>query len=255
MKQEGVLLGETLKAAKGVEKKWTKHVLDSGCLVFIYDKYRVLMIMDEVINGFGRTGKNFGINHWGVIPDIIVTGKGLSGGYAPLAAVIAHERIYQAFQEGSGLFTHGYTYVEHPLSCAVGLAVQQYIKEHHLIEQCAKRGSYLLEKLSGLTDLPMVGDVRGKGLLLGVEFVKDKEEKTPFEPDLQVQEKVVKKCFRKGLVIVPGIRGNVDGSLGDQLQITPPYIISEEIVDKMVDTIKESIEEVGQEMRKERGNK
>ncbi len=214
----------------------------------ICNKYNILMIVDEVINGFGRTGKNFGINHWNVTPDIIVSGKGLSSGYAPLAAVIAHEKIYDAFLKGSRLFTHGYTYVEHPLSCAIGVAVQEYMKKNNLIERCANMGSYMLEKLSCLQNLPIVGDVRGKGLLLGVEFVKDKEKRTPFERNLQVQEKVVDKCFQKGLVIVPGVPGNVDGSLGDQLQITPPYIITEEIADKMVDTIKESILEVQEEL-------
>jgi len=215
----------------------------------ICDKYNVLMIVDEVINGFGRTGKNFGINHWDVTPDIIVTGKGLSSGYAPLAATIAHERIYDAFLEGSRVFTHGYTYVEHPLSCAVGLAVQEYMGKNNLIERCARMGSYLLEKLSCLKELPIVGDVRGKGLLLGVEFVKDKERRTPFERKLQVQEKVVDRCFEKGLVLVPGIRGNVDGVLGDQLQITPPYIITEEIADEIVDKVEESIIEVQEELK------
>ena len=210
----------------------------------ICDKYNILMIMDEVITGFGRTGKNFGINHWNVIPDIIVTGKGISSGYAPLAAVITHEKIHEAFVKGSGVFTHGYTYVEHPLSCAVGLAVQQYIEMNNLIERAARIGSLMLEKLSRLSELAIVGDIRGKGLLLGIEFVKDKEKKTPFERELQVQERIVERCFEKGLVLVPGVPGNVDGILGDQIQITPPFIISREIMDKLIDILKESIIEV-----------
>lgn len=210
----------------------------------ICDKYNMLMIMDEVITGFGRTGKNFGINHWNVTPDIIVTGKGISSGYAPLAAVIAHERIYDAFVKGSGIFTHGYTYVEHPLSCAIGLAVQQYMEKNNLVERSARIGSLMLKKLARLSELPIVGDVRGKGLLMGVEFVKDKEKKTPFERELQVQEKIVDRCFKKGLVLVPGIPGNVNGILGDQIQITPPYIITEEVMDKSIDILEESIIEV-----------
>ena len=210
----------------------------------ICDKYNILMIMDEVITGFGRTGRNFGINHWDVIPDIIVAGKGISSGYAPLAAVIAHERIYEAFVKGSGVFAHGYTYVEHPLSCAVGLAVQQYIERNNLVERSAHIGSLMLQKLSRLSELPIVGDIRGKGLLLGVEFVKDKGKKTPFKRELQVQEKIVERCFEKGLILVPGVSGNVDGILGDQIQITPPFIISKEVVDKLIDILKESIIEV-----------
>jgi len=214
----------------------------------ICDKYNVLMIVDEIITGFGRTGKNFGINHWNVIPDIIVTGKGISSGYAPLAAVIAHKRIYDAFVKGSGSFTHGHTYAEHPLSCAIGLAVQQYMEKNNLIERSAWIGSLMIEKLSRLGELPMVGDVRGKGLLLGIEFVKNKEKKTPFKRELQVQEKVVDRCFEKGLVLVPGIPGNVDGVLGDQIQITPPYIITEEVMDKSIDILEESIIEVQDEV-------
>jgi adenosylmethionine-8-amino-7-oxononanoate aminotransferase len=210
----------------------------------ICNKYNVLMIVDEVITGFGRTGKNFGINHWDVTPDIIITGKGISSGYAPLAAVITHERIYEAFARGSESFTHGYTYVEHPLSCAIGLAVQQYIEKNNLIERSSRIGSLMLEKLSRLKELPIVGDIRGKGLLLGVELVRDKENKAPFERELQVQEKIVDRCFEKGLVLVPGIPGNVDGISGDQIQITPPYIIDKIIIDKIVEILEESITEV-----------
>ncbi len=215
----------------------------------ICDKYNILMIMDEVITGFGRTGKNFGINHWNVIPDIIVTGKGISSGYAPLAAVIVHEKIYEAFVKGSGVFTHGYTYAEHPLSCAVGLAVQQYIEKNNLVERAARIGSLMLQKLSHLGELPIVGDIRGKGLLLGIEFVKDKEKKTPFERELQVQEKIVELCFEKGLVLVPGVSGNVDGILGDQVQITPPFIISKEVVDELIDILEESVIEVQKDLK------
>ncbi len=215
----------------------------------ICDKYNVLMIMDEVITGFGRTGKNFGINHWNVIPDIIVTGKGISSGYAPLAAVIVHEKIYEAFVKGSGSFAHGYTYAEHPLSCAVGLAVQEHIEENNLVERAARIGSRMLQKLSRLSELPILGDIRGKGLLLGIEFVRDKEKKTPFERELQVQEKIVELCFKKGLVLVPGVPGNVDGILGDQIQITPPFILTEEVMDEFIDILKESIIEVQKDLK------
>ncbi|MBC7189631.1 aminotransferase class III-fold pyridoxal phosphate-dependent enzyme [Candidatus Aerophobetes bacterium] len=214
----------------------------------ICDRYDILMIVDEVITGFGRTGEKFAINHWKITPDIIVTGKGISSGYAPVSATVVHEKIWQAFAKGSGKFPHGFTYTEHPLSCATALAVQRYIEKNNLIERCAKIGSVLLEKLSALKSFSIVGDVRGKGLLIGIEFVKDKEKKTPFPSEMRVQERIVEMCFKKGLVLVPGITTNIKGMPGDQVQISPPYIIDEKIVDEMRDILEESIREVEKEI-------
>lgn len=215
----------------------------------ICDKYNVLMIIDEVITGFGRTGKNFGIDHWNIVPDIIATGKGISSGYTPLAAVIAHEKIFHAFKKGSGSFTHGHTYAGNPLSCAVGLAVQEYMQKNNLVERVATTGSLFMKKLSALSDLPIVGDIRGKGLLLGVEFVLDKETKSPFERKLKVAETIVQHAFQKGLIIVPGVPGNVDGVLGDHIQISPPFIIDEAAMEAMVKIIRDSIIEVQEDLR------
>ena len=169
--------------------------------------------------------------------------------FVPRQKILAHEKIHEAFVKGSGVFTHGYTYVEHPLSCAVGLAVQEYMEENNLIERAAHIGSLMLEKLSRLSELPIVGDVRGKGLLLGIEFVKDKKEKTPFKRELQVQEKIVERCFEKGLVLVSGVPGNVDGILGDQIQITPPFVITREVMNKLIDILKESIIKVQKDLK------
>ncbi len=215
----------------------------------ICNKYNVLMIIDEVITGFGRTGKNLAIDHWNIVPDIIATGKGISSGYAPLAAVIAHDKIFHAFRKGSGSFTHGHTYAGNPLSCAVGLAVQEYIQKNNLVERVATAGSLFMRKLSTLSDLPIVGDIRGKGLLLGVEFVLDKETKSPFERKLKVAETIVQHAFQKGLIIVPGVPGNVDGVLGDHIQITPPFIIDEVIMETMVKIIRDSIIEVQEDLK------
>jgi len=215
----------------------------------ICDKHNVLMIIDEVITGFGRTGKNFAIDHWNIVPDIIATGKGISSGYTPLAAVIAHEKIFHAFEKGSGSFTHGHTYAGNPLSCAVGLAVQEYMQKNNLIERVVTAGSFFLRRLSALSDLPIVGDIRGKGLLLGVEFVLDKKTKSPFERKLKVAENIVQNAFQKGLIIVSGVPGNVDGVLGDHIQISPPFIIDEAAMEAMVKIIRDSIIEVQEDLK------
>ena len=123
-----------------------------------------------------------------------------------------------------------------------------YIEKHNLVERSARVGSLILEKLSRLCKLPIVGDVRGKGLLLGIEFVKDKENKIPFERELQLQERIVERCLDKGLILMPGTPGNAGGILGDQIQITPPYVITEQLADRLVGILEESITEVQKEL-------
>lgn len=217
----------------------------------ICDKYNVLLIVDEVITGFGRTGKNFGIQHFGITPDIITTGKGMSSGYTPIGAAIAHERIYEGIKNGSGVFFHGFTYGGNPLSCAVSLAVLRYIEEHNLVAQAAEMGDYFLGRSKRLNNLPMVGDIRGKGMLMGIEFVSDKEKKTPFDRRENVAELVAEIAFEKGLIIIPAI-GNVDGILGDFLLLGPPYVMNPSQMDEMIDILEEAIQEAYQNLGKER---
>jgi adenosylmethionine-8-amino-7-oxononanoate aminotransferase len=146
----------------------------------ICDRYDILFIADEVMTGFGRTGRMFGIEHWGAVPDIIAAGKGISAGYAPLGAVIAREEIYRTVQ-GSGGFVHGFTYSGHPPSAAAGVAVLTVLQEEGLVAAAAHRGEYLKAGLLRLQERhPLVGDVRGKGLMLGLEFVRDRATKEPF---------------------------------------------------------------------------
>jgi len=190
----------------------------------ICDKYDVLFIADEVITGIGRTGKNFGIEHWGVVPDMITTAKALSSGYAPLAAVIVHDRVYDAIARGSGRTTQGFTYSGHPLSAAVGLAVLRYLKAHDLVANAGRIGRILLDRLSTLKRFPIVGDVRGTGLILGVEFVADPATKRPFPPEAGVTRRIVEATLAEGVVVVPGMGGLIDGVAGDHIQISPPYI-------------------------------
>ena len=214
----------------------------------ICDRYDVLFICDEVINGFGRTGANFGIDHWRVEPDIIATGKGLGGGYNPLAAVIVSEEIYDAFLNGTGLHTQGHTYSGNPLSAAVGLAVLDYLEEHGIIERVAKMEQYLRDRLEGLRDLGIVGDVRGKGLLFGVEFVQDVEEKTPFPSEVALSSRIVQAAIERRLRVMSGTPGLVDGVLGDHLQITPPLTITEVEIDLAIDLLRDAIQQAMQEV-------
>src|SRR5262245_3472768 len=137
----------------------------------ICDRYGVLFIADEVMTGIGRTGRNFAVDHWGVVPDVITTGKGVSGGYAPLAAMIVREPHYQSIAHGSGAFVHGFTYGAHPPSCAAGAAVLDYVEAHDLVARAAAMGERLMERLDPLREHPIVGDLRGLGLMIGVELV------------------------------------------------------------------------------------
>jgi adenosylmethionine-8-amino-7-oxononanoate aminotransferase len=161
----------------------------------ICDKYGVLMIMDEVLTGMGRTGANFAIDHWGVVPDMIACGKGISSGYTPLGAVIASAEIYQTVAEGSGAFEHGFTYGGNPLSSAVGLAVLRYLREPDLVAAAATNGKYLLDSVrAAVGDHPNVGEVSGLGMLVGIEMVADRLTKEPFPTEWNVSKRVAAKC-------------------------------------------------------------
>lgn len=210
----------------------------------ICDKYNVLLIVDEVITGLGRTGKNFGINHWNISPDMIVVGKGLSGGYTPLAGLIVSEEIWKVLANGSGGFDHSFTYSGNPLSCAAGKAVLDYMQEKKLIKRSEEMGNKLFEKLQSFNEIDIVGDIRGKGLLQGIEFVCNKQTKKPFPSEKKISEKIVKEAFKRGLLVISGLQGTLNGIEGDHIQITPPYIINEEQIDFLVKTLKESILEV-----------
>lgn len=214
----------------------------------ICDRHNIVMIIDEVVTGFGRTGVNFGIDHWGVVPDIMATGKGLSSGYTPIAATIAHEKIYDAIYKKAPNFVHGHTYGGNPLSCAVALAVQNYIEAHDLVSQCDQMGTLMLERLMPLQESPIVGEVRGKGLLIGIEFVADKEKRMPFEPSKGVASMVVDLAFEKGVLVMPGAPGLVDGVAGDHIAISPPFTVNEPEVFQIVNVLKEAIGEVATQL-------
>ena len=210
----------------------------------------VLLIADEVMTGMGRTGRNFAVEHWGVTPDILVAAKGLSSGYAPLGAVIASAKVVDAIASGSGSFVHGFTYNAHPLALAAGRAVLRRLRELRLVEAADSHNpnsiaALLREALDSLHDLPTVGDVRGIGLLYGVEFVADKASKKPFPPADGFAGRVGAAAAKLGLLVYP-IQGCVDGISGDHLLIAPPAVITGEQVEWAVEKLRIAIEEVAQ---------
>ncbi len=209
----------------------------------ICDRYDILLISDEVMTGMGRTGKNFGIDHWDVTPDMIVVGKGLSSGYTPIYTVILREEIYQTIKVGSGAFVHGHTYSQNPLSCAVGSAVLDYLIRHDLVSRSARMGEYLISALQVLKKHDFVGDIRGRGLFAGIEFVKSKTTKEPFEPKLKLNGLISNRAFEKGLIVYPG-GGGADGIRGDHILLAPPLIISEEQIDQMASILDETFGEI-----------
>lgn len=207
----------------------------------ICDRYGVLFIADEVMTGFGRTGKAWGLDHWGVIPDLIACAKGISGGYAPLGAVLAKPEFVGEIRSRSGSFVIGHTASGNPLSCAVGAAVLRYIRGHGLIENAEAVGGYFKARLLELAERhAMIGDVRGLGLLLGVELVRGRESKEPFPPAWGVGRRVGAATLERGLVSYPGA-GTADGAAGDHLLYAPPLVITREQVDEVVGILDESL--------------
>jgi adenosylmethionine-8-amino-7-oxononanoate aminotransferase len=190
-------------------------------------KNGILLIADEVMTGMGRTGKPFAVEHWGIEPDIILVGKGIASGYAPLGAVLVSARVVQAFESGSGAFMHGFTYQAHPVSTAAGNAVFDYLESHRLFERVIPAGKNLREALSALLSHPHVGDVRGLGLLLGVEFVKDKVTREPFPKSENIAEKIRLVCLEENVLTYP-TQGCADGLRGDHVLLAPPFTISPE---------------------------
>ena len=203
----------------------------------ICERYRILYIDDEIMTGMGRTGRWFAVDHWKVNPDILVTGKGMSGGYYPLSAVITRKEIAEQLREKGGGFIHGHTFSHHPVACAVGLAVIRYMQRNNLIERCRQRGAYLFKKLEELKTFPFIGDVRGQGLMAGIEFVRDRKTKEPFPRSAKLTEKVSELVFQNGLVLYPGI-GFVDGVKGDMVMVGPPFIIEEKQIDELIHILK-----------------
>ena len=216
----------------------------------ICDTYDILLCVDEVITGFGRTGKNFAVDHFGVVPDLISVAKGLGGGYVPIGAVIAHKKVTDAFEAGSKNLMHSFTFAGNPMVCAGASAVLSYTVEPNLVQRAAVEGEIFLQKLKkALAELDIVGDIRGIGMLLGIELVRDQKTKEPFTPALNVSGFVGNYCFEHGLLIASGVIGTADGISGEALQISPTLILTEEEMDFAAKILKEALTEATRRFR------
>jgi adenosylmethionine-8-amino-7-oxononanoate aminotransferase len=204
----------------------------------ICDRHGVLLILDEVMCGMGRTGTLFAYEQEGVVPDMVVIAKGLAGGYQPIGAVLVSRRIFDVIRAGSGFFQHGHTYLGHPIACAAALAVQRAVRAENLLANVRRQGDALRSVLThALSGHPHVGDIRGRGLFLGIEFVTDRGAKTPFDPAHKLHLAVKREAMARGLICYP-MGGTIDGRLGEHVLLAPPFIIGanhvKEITDKFV---------------------
>jgi adenosylmethionine-8-amino-7-oxononanoate aminotransferase len=211
----------------------------------VCDKYGILLILDEVMCGAGRTGTYFAFEQEGnVAPDIVTVGKGVGGGYVPIAGMLVHGKVVEVLRGGSASFVHGQTYQAHPLSCAAALAVQEVIDDEELVQRCARLGRVLGEMLRDkFGGCKFVGDVRGRGLFWALEFVGDRESKMPFEASLDFAGRIQQKALDLGLAVYPG-KGTADGCVGDHVLVAPPLNIEEEDLTKMVELLKEAYDAV-----------
>ncbi len=207
----------------------------------ICDRHEVLFIADEILCGAGRTGKWAAIEHYGALPDIMTMGKGLSGGYAPLSALLTSTKILDAIARGSGALQHSQTFSHTPTICAAGLAAVRYIKSRGLIERAAKTGALLHKRLASLLSLPGVGDVRGLGMLCGIEFVADKQTKRPFPRSLRLAETFTAQALAAGLVVWPNV-GHADGESGDLVMVAPPFTITDEEIGLIASLFEQALE-------------
>lgn len=209
----------------------------------ICDRHGVLLIFDEVMCGMGRTGTFFSAEHDNVHPDIIAIAKGLGAGYQPLGAMLCSDRIYRAIETGSGMFQHGHTFLAHPVACAAGVAVVSAIHKRQLLPRVREQGARLRQVLDiNLEGHPHVGDIRGRGLFLGVELVLDKVTKEPFDPTLAIHKKLKQAAFDRGLICYP-MGGTIDGQRGDHVLIAPPFIISDDQITELVEILSSAIDD------------
>ena len=206
----------------------------------ICTRYDVLLVADEIMTGMGRTGKPFCTQHWNVTPDIICSAKALTGGYAPVGAMIVTKEIAETIRNGSGSFQHGHTYNGNPVTAAAVVATIRYMKEHQVFENAALMGAYFEKKIPALYEIPMIGDVRGLGMMRGIELVANRETKAPFAPSLKAAALVTEECMKRNLVIYPGT-GQIGGVAGDQLLFAPPLISTKEEMDTMIDRLLDAL--------------
>lgn len=231
------VVGATLGAVPPVEG-YFKRIRE------ICDRYGVLLILDEVMCGMGRTGHLFACEAEGIAPDILCIAKGLGAGYQPIGAMLCTDEIYDTISAGSGFFQHGHTYVGHPVAAAAGLAVIREILDNDLVTQVQQRGRYFCEQLQArFGQHPHVGDIRGRGLFWGIELVADRETKAPFDPALGLAGKLKKAAFAEGLICYP-MPGTRDGKIGDHVLLAPPFIATESELCMAADCLARALDRV-----------
>jgi hypothetical protein len=208
----------------------------------ICDRHGILLILDEVMCGMGRTGTLHACEQEGVRPDILAIAKGLGGGYAPVGAMLLHERIFRTIAEGSGAFQHSHTYTGHPLACAAALAVQRVMRRDNLLANVRAQGALLAGRLQQrFGNHPFVGDVRGRGLFQGLEIVADRGTKKPFDPQRKLHARIKREAMARGLMVYP-MGGTVDGAQGDHVLLAPPFIIDSAAIDAIVSRLGDAID-------------
>ena len=230
------VVGATLGAVPA-EKGYFQRIRE------ICDRHGVLLILDEVMCGMGRTGHFFATEADAISPDIITIAKGLGGGYQPIGAMLCSQTIFDTIRDGSGFFQHGHTYLGHPAACAAGLAVTRKLTDPAMMPQVRARGEMLNAALQErFGQHPHIGNIRGRGLFQGMEFVADRESKTPFAPEAGFHRRFKKAAFDAGLICYP-MGGTIDGRNGDHVLLAPPFIISEDQIGEMVDKLDIALKE------------
>jgi adenosylmethionine-8-amino-7-oxononanoate aminotransferase len=208
----------------------------------ICDRHGILLILDEVMCGMGRTGTLHACEQEGIAPDLMAVAKGLGGGFAPIGAVLLGSRVFDAFANGSGLFQHGHTYLGHPLACAAALAVQRVIRRDDLLANVRRMGEYLRRRLEErFGNHHHVGDVRGRGLFQAIEIVADRGTKEPFDPKLKLHARIKRAAMARGLMVYP-MGGTIDGVRGDHVLLAPPFIVDEAVVDTVIERLGDAID-------------
>ncbi len=208
----------------------------------ICDRHGILLILDEVMCGMGRTGTLHACEQEGIAPDLMAIAKGLGGGFAPIGGVLVADRIVQAFQKGSGFFQHGHTYLGHPLACAAALAVQNVIRRDNLLANVKAQGAHLTRRLNErFGNHHHVGDVRGRGLFQAIELVADRASKEPFDPKHKLHARIKQEAMARGLMVYP-MGGTLDGARGDHVVLAPPFIVSAADIDTIVDRLGDAVD-------------
>jgi adenosylmethionine-8-amino-7-oxononanoate aminotransferase len=229
------VVGATLGAVPAVPG-YFKRVRD------ICDRHGILLILDEVMCGMGRTGTLHACEQEDISPDLMAIAKGLGGGYAPIGALLVQEKIFDAVAGGSGAFQHSHTYMGHPLACAAALAVQRVMRRDNLLENVRVQGAWLARRLKErFGNHPFVGDVRGRGLFQGLELVADRDTKAPFDPRRKLHAHVKREAMARGLLVYP-MGGTVEGVAGDHVLLAPPFIVGAAVVDTIVERLGDAID-------------